>query len=118
MGPGVNTTFPDDTTLFPFSAFPTEAGRTSPPDLSTVQPRELEFARSITDPGDRSLTLHKVANVAIFGNQLDLAHRALSEGATAALAIQEPVVRDLRLIALISALNNLAEAHLPRARST
>jgi len=67
--------------LFPFSAFPGEGGgRTDPPDLNQVQPRELEFARSITDPGDRSLTLQRVANVAItqpatdtgFGRQLQV----------------------------------------------
>lgn len=114
LGPGANTTFPDDTTLFPFSSFSEEAGRTAPSDLDRVQPRELVFARSIADPADRSLTLHKVALVAIFGNnnQLHLAHRALGEAAAAALQITDPIIHDLRLVAIINAMNSLSEAVL------
>ncbi|SIO14854.1 hypothetical protein SAMN05444166_2706 [Singulisphaera sp. GP187] len=112
LGPGANVTFPDNEDLFSFSSFSQESGRTNPPNLSQVQPRELEFARSISDPAERSLTLNKVASVAVFGNQLHLAHRALGEAAAAALTIPDRTVHDLRLIAVITGLNNLSEALL------
>lgn len=111
LGPGATTTFPDDTSLFPFSALG-EGGQTSPPNLSEVRPRELEFARSITDPGERCLTLHRIAGVAVFANQLNLAHRALGEAAQAADLIQDPITHDLRMLAIINGLNNLSEALL------
>ncbi|WP_406693451.1 hypothetical protein V5E97_20710 [Singulisphaera sp. Ch08] len=50
--------------------------------------------------------------MAIFGDQLHLAHRALGEAAAAALAVTDPTVHDLRLIAIINGLNNLSEALL------
>ncbi|AGA30667.1 hypothetical protein Sinac_6592 [Singulisphaera acidiphila DSM 18658] len=117
LGPGANVTFPDNQDLFSISSFSEEAGRTNPPNLSRVQPRELEFARSISDPGDRSLTLNKVASVAIFGSQMQLAHRALGEAAEAALTITDRTVHDLRLIAIINGLNNLSEALLREGKA-
>jgi hypothetical protein len=112
LGPGADTTFPNDDVLFPFASFSEELGRTTPPDIAKLQPGELEFARAITDPGDRSLALQRIAAVASFSNQLNLAHRALGEAAAAALQITDPTIHDLRLIAIISGLNNLAEALL------
>lgn len=117
MGPGVDVSFPDDTSLFPFTPSTGEAGLPGQPAGTTVSPKELDFARSISDPGDRCLTLQRVANVAIFSNQLDLAHRALSEAASAATQVTDPVVHDLRLIALVTALNNLSEAHLREGKT-
>jgi hypothetical protein len=112
LGPGADTTFPNDDVLFPFSSFSEEVGRAPSPDAGKLQPGELEFTRSITDPGDRSLTLQRIAGVASFSNQLNLAHRALGEAAAASLAITDPTIHDLRLIAIINGLNNLAEALL------
>src|SRR5262249_33301035 len=74
-GPGVETRFPDDTTLFPFAMSPEGAGA-YPSELAQIQPREYAFARRIADPGDRTLTLQRLANVAVFSNQLPLAHEA------------------------------------------
>jgi hypothetical protein len=111
MGPGVDTSFPDDPSLFPFVAHEEAPGRT-PTEGSRVQPRELNFALAIVDPGDRALTLQRVANVAIFSNQLGLAHHALGEAAKSVFQVRDPLVRDLRLIALITALNNLSDAYI------
>lgn len=116
MGPGVDVTFPDDTSLFPFGVV-AESAPGAAATATRVATSELEFARTIADPGDRSLTLQRIANVAIFSNQLDLAHRALNDAAPAALAVTDPVTHDLRLIALVTALNNLAEAHLREGKA-
>jgi len=112
LGPGVMTTFPDDEGLFPFSVFLQESGQNTSGELSQVQPREIEFAESITDPAERSLTLIKVANVAIFGNQLHLAHRSLRDAVKASARVQDPKLHDLRMIAVINSLDSLAEAFL------
>lgn len=111
-GPGVGTTFPDDVTLFPLQWIERSDGSSNPTDLSTVQPKQLEDARTITSAGDRSLTLQRIAGAAIFSNQLPLAHRALAEATDAALLESVPLVRDQRLIAIATMLNFLAEAHL------
>jgi len=112
LGPGAMTTFPDDEGLFPFSVFLQESGQNTNGELSQVQPREIEFAQSITDPAERSLTLIKVANVAIFGNQLHLAHRSLRDAVKASDQVQDTKLHDLRMIALINSLDSLAEAFL------
>jgi hypothetical protein len=111
-GPGVGTTFPDDASLFPLPMMPNQDNGTNPTELSTVQPKQLQDARMITSPGDRSLTLQRIAGAAIFSNQLLVAHDAVAEATDAAL--QEPIglVRDQRLIAIATTLNYLAEAHL------
>jgi hypothetical protein len=72
----------------------------------------LTDARRIVAPGDRSLTLQRIAAAAIFSNQLPLAHTALAEATDAALLEPVDLVRDQRLIAIVTTLNYLAEAHL------
>jgi hypothetical protein len=110
-GPGVGTTFPDDPGLFPFTAFP-EASGADASQLSTVQQSQLDEARKIATPGDRSFSLQRVANAAIFSNQLIMAHTALGEAGDSAVLEPVPLVHDQRLIAIITTYMNLAEAHL------
>ncbi len=111
FGPGVNVTFPDDPALFPFTPMLESEGG-NPSEMSTVQQSQLDAARKIGTAGDRSLALQRLANAAIFSNQLAMAHTALGEAAQA--GVQEPVrlVHDQRLIAIITTYMNLAEAHL------
>jgi hypothetical protein len=111
FGAGVTTTFPDDPALFPFTQLPESPGL-EPSQLSTVQQSQLDEARKITTPGDRSLALQRVANAAIFSNQLIMAHMALGEAGQAAVQEPIPLVHDQRLIAIITTYMNLAEAHL------
>ena len=111
FGPGVNTTFPDDPALFPFTPMMDSPG-VSPSAMSTVQQGQLDYARKIITPGDRSLALQRVANAAIFSNQLMMAHTALAEAAEAGIKEPVPLVHDQRLIAIITTYMNLAEAHL------
>jgi hypothetical protein len=112
MGPGVSTTFPDDPSLFPGPLSPGDSSRTSTGALATVRPEQYELARALQKPEDRSLALQRTASAAIFSNQLQLAHKALLDAADSAVLVSDPVVRDLRLIAIITSLNNLSEAHL------
>jgi hypothetical protein len=111
LGPGVNTNFPDEPSLFPVAEMIENPG-VDPSQLSTVQHSQLDEARKIATPGDRSLALQRVANAAIFSNQLILAHTALGEAGQAAVQEPIPLVHDQRLIAIITTYMNLAEAHL------
>jgi hypothetical protein len=110
-GPGVDTHFPDDTSLFPF-ALDLEGGAKTPANSAKIEPAELAAAMKIADPGDRTLTLQRIGHVAVFTNQLPLAHKALSEAVETVFDISDPTVRDLRLMAIIYTLDNLSEAHL------
>jgi hypothetical protein len=110
-GPGAGVSFPDDPALFPFNPMPEGEGG-NPSEMSVVQQSQLDEARKISTPGDRSLALQRVANAAIFSNQLALAHTALGEAAEAAVQERIPLVHDQRLIAIIMTDMNLAEAHL------
>jgi hypothetical protein len=111
LGPGVNTTFPDDTGLFPLT--PMVGSREgNPSELSMVQDRQFEAARKIDAPGDRSMALQRIANAAIFSNQLPMAHTALVEAAEAGLLEQNRLVHDQRLVAIVTTYSTLAEAHL------
>jgi hypothetical protein len=110
-GPGVNTTFPDDPLLFPIGLGPGNQGAT-PGDLSSVQQSQLDYARQVTSPGDRSMALERVARAAIFSNQLSMAHTALVEASAATAQEPVPLIHDQRLIAIVTTFTDLAEAHL------
>jgi len=111
LGPGAIISFPDDSALFPFTEM-SPGGTGGAGNLSTVQQSQFEEARKLDTPGDRSMALQRVANAAIFSNQLAMAHKALGEAAQA--AVKEPIrlVHDQRLIAIITTYMNLGEAHL------
>jgi hypothetical protein len=110
-GPGVNTTFPDDSSLFPLGVVP-GGGVDNPSGSSTVPPDLVDQIRLISTPGDRSLALQRLANAAIFSGQLALAHSALIDAADSALQESNQLVHDQRLIAIITSFMNLGEAHL------
>ena len=59
----------------------------------------LQEARSIASPEERSLALQRIANGATARGQFFLAHKTLEEAITSASHIDEPLVRDQRLIA-------------------
>jgi hypothetical protein len=110
-GPGVDTTFPDDPLLFPMTQGPESQGLGAS-DLSAVQQSQLGYARQITNPGDRSMALERVAKGAIFSNQLSMAHTALVEASAAAVNEQVPLIHDQRVMAIVITFMDLAEAHL------
>ena len=72
----------------------------------------LKNARLIATPEERSLALQRIANGAIGANQLNLAHKTLEEAITATSDVTIPLVRDQRLIAIVTSLNFLTEALL------
>jgi hypothetical protein len=110
-GLGGGAHFPDDPTLVPIEVL--EGGRLKDPSaVTTIDPTLLRDARRITDDGERALTLQRLANAAIFSNELAEAHHALTEAAQAALGVETPLVRDQRMIAIITSLLALAEADL------
>jgi hypothetical protein len=77
-----------------------------------VTPDLLRNARLITDPGERSLALERIAIGAIFSNQLILAHQTLEEAISATAKVTVPLVRDQRLIAIVTAISELTEGLL------
>ena len=118
--------------LFSTSTLRAQANRTTPGDLklheiqplgqpglptnaseySTVSEVHFKYASQIPSPGDRSLALSRIAGTATFSNQLDMAEKAVTSAATAALLIPQGLVRDQRLISTVTALLELAEARV------
>jgi hypothetical protein len=120
VGPGGGSHFPDDAALIPLDTLgnPQPSTGMDLSELTKVEPFLLEEARAIDSPGERALALQRLANGAIFSNQLDDAHQAIREAARSALMVESSLrgsvklVRDQRLIAIITTLENLAEAQL------
>ena len=112
FGPGVDVSFPNDPYLIPFMVMeePLGAGDKKVPNRITND--LLKNARLIATPEERSLALQRIANGAIGSNQLTLAHQTLEEAITATSAVTIPLVRDQRLIAIVTSLNFLSEALL------
>jgi hypothetical protein len=112
FGPGVDVTFPNDPYLIPFMVMEERgvAGDRRGPDRVTED--LLNNARMIATPEERSLALQRIANGAIDCIQLNLAHRTLEEAITATSDVTIPLVRDQRLIALVTSLNSLTVAML------
>ena len=116
FGPGVDVTFPNDPYLIPLMAME-EAGGAFDPKLPTrVTTELLKNARLITAPEERSLALQRIANGAIASNQLTLAHKTLEEATTAASDVTVPLVRDQRLIAIVTSLTILTDAVMREGR--
>jgi hypothetical protein len=82
---------------------------------SVVTTDLLANARSIASPAERGMALQRIAKGAIASGQLDLAHKTLEEATTAASGVTETLVRDQRLIALVTTLKELTEAYLREA---
>ena len=116
FGPGVDVSFPNDPYLMPF-LLPEEVANPIEGKAAThVTSDLLENARRITDPAERSLALRQIANGAIASNQLVLAHKTLEESITASSQVNIPLVRDQRLIGLVTSLTALTDALLRIAR--
>ena len=78
----------------------------------------LKNARLIATPEERSLALQRIANGAIASNQLTLAHQTLEEAITATSEVTVPLVRDQRLIAIVTSLTTLTDALLREGRAS
>jgi hypothetical protein len=112
FGPGVDVSFPNDPYLMPF-LLPEEVANPIEGKTAThVTSDLLENARQIVDPAERSLALRQIANGAIASNQLVLAHKTLEEAITASSQVNVPLVRDQRLIGLVTSLTALTDALL------
>ena len=108
-----------------FPTIPTWCRSCSPRRSAPVQGKEgrptlprdlLENARRISDPAERSLALRQIANGAIASNQLVLAHHTLEESISASSHVNVPLVRDQRLIGLVTSMTALTDALLRVAR--
>jgi hypothetical protein len=112
FGPSLDVTFPNDPYLVPFLTME-QPGATSDPTAPTHVTNELlKNARLIATPDERSLALQRIANGAIASAQLTLAHKTLEEAMAAAAEVKVPLVRDQRLIAIVTSLTNLSDALL------
>jgi hypothetical protein len=118
FGPGVDVTFPDDPYLLPFTALEQPGAQTDKFIPTYVTTDVLKNARSIATANERSLALQRVANGAIAANQLTLAHKTLEEATSAASDVTVPLLRDQRLIALVTSLNLLTTALVREGHET
>lgn len=118
FGPGMDVTFPDEQPAIPLDALlGTDAGDPKASERSKVTELHFEYAKRIPVAGERSLALSRIASAATFSNQLDMAERALDLASEAAFATPKGLVQDQRLISILTALNNLADARLREGRS-
>lgn len=111
-GPGVGVTYPNDPPSIPIDSLGAGEGSRSVSDLSKVTRVHLDFALRIPDPGERSLTLSRIANAASFANQPDLAEEALDAANSAASGLPPGLVHDQRLISIVSSLLRVADDRL------
>jgi len=114
FGPGVDVTFPNDPFLIPFMTME-QSGTTVDGEAPVrITAELLQNARMITDPEERSFALQRIANGAIASNppQWSLAHKTLEEAIAATSEIKTPLVRDQRLIAIVTSLNFLTDGLL------
>lgn len=114
FGPGVDVSFPNDPFLIPFMTME-QAGTPVEGDAPIrITAELLKNARMITDPEERSLALQRIGNGAIASNppQWSLAHKTLEEAITATSEVKTPLVRDQRLIAIVTSLTFLTDGLL------
>jgi hypothetical protein len=116
FGPGVDVTFPNDPYLLPFLSMEEAGGPFDPQIPTRVTNDLLTNARLITTPEERSLALQRIANGAIASSQLTLAHKTLEEAITAASDVTVPLVRDQRLIAIVTSYTQLTDALMREGR--
>jgi hypothetical protein len=107
-------TFPDDdTTRLPPAGLPGPLGGVAvpadPAELRRIDERILEDTRAIVDPADRSLAFDRVARAKILYDSWEQAQEAIIEGGRAAVQVPDPLVRDSRLMALVTTSITLAE---------
>jgi hypothetical protein len=105
----VDVSFPDDPYLRPFVSQVELPAPLDSKGLAIVTADLLANARLITDPGERSLALEKLARGAIKSNQLLVAHNVMEEAISATAQVTVPLVRDQRLQALVSSMTLLTD---------
>jgi hypothetical protein len=108
FGPSLDVTFPNDPYLIPFLTMEQPGASYDPKIPTRVTTELLKNARLIATPDERSLALQRIANGAIASDQLALAHSTLEEAMTAAAEVDVPLVRDQRLIAIVTSLTALS----------
>jgi hypothetical protein len=104
--------FPNDPYLVPFLTMEQPGGPFDPKAPTRVTTELLKQARLIDTAEERSLALQRIANGAIASDQLALAHNTLEEAMTTASEVHVPLVRDQRLIAIVTSLTALTDALL------
>jgi len=114
----MDVTFPNDPYLIPFMALETPGMPSDTRAPTSVTADVLTNARLIATADERSLALQRIANGAIASNQLTLAHQTLEEAITAASDVKGRLVRDQRLIAIVTSLTALTEAFLREGRES
>ena len=114
FGPGVDVTFPNDPFLIPFMTMEQIGTAVDSEAPVRITGELLKNARLITDPEERSLALQRIANGAIASNppQWSLAHKTIEEAITATSEVKTPLVRDQRLIAIVTSLTFLTDGLL------
>lgn len=112
LGPGVNVQYPNDPYLIPFMTMAQEGGAIDPSLPTGVTPELVKNAKLIGTVEERSLALQRIANSAISSNQLFQAHQILEDAVHSAVEVQTPLVRDQRLIAIVTSLTLLNDALL------
>jgi hypothetical protein len=117
FGPGVDVNFPNDPYLLPFLQLVQGAFAVDSKIPTGVSEELLKNARRISDPGQRSLALYRIANGAIFSKQLLLAHHTLEEAIAATAQVTTPLVRDQRLSKIVTSLTTLTEWLLIEGRN-
>jgi len=80
--------------------------------FGTGGPPLVREALSITDPGERSLAMVRIARTSIFLGRPDLGHIALFQAADDSRLEPIPTLRDQRLVNVIVAALALAEEHM------
>lgn len=83
--------------------------------LRNYERRLAEVARSVDDPALRATALNLVGRGKIVSRQLDEAHQDLSDAASAAMQLPSGLVRDLRLMSIITNLVALAHEQIVEA---
>jgi hypothetical protein len=118
FGPSQDVTFPNDPYLIPFLTME-QPGASFDPKLPTRVTNELlKNARLIKSAEERSLALQRIANGAIASDQMTLAHNTLEEAMNSVAEINVPLVRDQRLIAIVTSLTALADGLLRDRRES
>ncbi len=116
FGPGVDVTFPNDPYLLPFMELEQPGVGTDIKAPTRITNDLLKSARLIKSPEERSLALQRIAFGAIASRQLFLAHQMLEEATTATSEVTIPLVRDQRLIAIVTTMSSLTDAMLLQGR--
>ena len=81
--------------------------------ISVIDSKLLDTARSVADPADRALVLQRIADTKItFGQRLSDAHTALVEAAQAAALLPPSTLKDRRLMSIVETLLKLADSQV------